>query len=365
MKMLDFSHGEKFELEVLHCFGKSVHHPSSNPRGSFFLLVTFRRYLFRLTEESVALALQSCLGGFAPGFHVTELSHNHFRFSVSCKSVGFLVYGLRRFIGSSFDIYFHLWSNGVPRWEQEKRLWEAEEEKKWTKILSKGQTKSAKKQAKKVRFAETLVQSSPKAKATPPVFDYAPIRFGSFQVCKNPLVLTQGSLVFGSLNNGMKRLQSPSVDLSARSNDIDASCSMIPVCSDSDNLTKSLSLNSRPSNSNSQFNEFVGGRLWFYSSCLAVDHRIKTCKSKVRCLSYFNYGHVSRWCLMKRQPAIYWRPKLRPSLTALGSEAEETFIQNSVPSPNVAVSSGTTSFFKAHGSPITLELPKEKTNPSL
>lgn len=117
MKMLDFSHGEKFELEVLHRFGKSVHHLSSNPRGSFFLLATFHHYLFRLTEESVALAPQSCLGGSAPGFHVTKLSHNHFRFSVSYKSVGFLVYGLRRFIGSSFDIYFHLWSKWVPHWE--------------------------------------------------------------------------------------------------------------------------------------------------------------------------------------------------------------------------------------------------------
>jgi hypothetical protein len=77
------------------------------------------------------------LGGHAPFFHVVEMSHNHFRFSVSCKAVGFFVYALRRVIEISFDVYFHLWSNGAPHWEREKRLWEAEEAKKWNTVLSK------------------------------------------------------------------------------------------------------------------------------------------------------------------------------------------------------------------------------------
>lgn len=75
---MDFSVGRKFELEVRHRFGVQVHHNSPSPRASFFLLATFQRFLFRLTEESVALALQSCLGGRASLFHVTEMSHNHF-----------------------------------------------------------------------------------------------------------------------------------------------------------------------------------------------------------------------------------------------------------------------------------------------
>lgn len=91
-------------------------------------MTTFRRFLFRLIKESVALILESCLGGHAPFFHVLEVSNNYFRFSVSCKSVGFMVYALRRVIGSSFDVYFHLWSNGAPHWEREKRLWEIESE---------------------------------------------------------------------------------------------------------------------------------------------------------------------------------------------------------------------------------------------
>jgi hypothetical protein len=69
----------------------------------------------------------------------------------------------------SFDIYFHLWSNGTPHWEKEKRDWEIEQEKEWTKVLSKAAKKeAAKKEAlknvqhkKRVHFAENLVQSPP------------------------------------------------------------------------------------------------------------------------------------------------------------------------------------------------------------
>jgi hypothetical protein len=107
VKRLDFSVGKDFKRQV-HCrFGTQVHHVSSSPRGSFLLLAMFRRSLFHLKEESVALVLQSYLGGSTHHFHVFEVSHNHFCFSVSCKAVGFFVYELRRVIGDCFDVYFH------------------------------------------------------------------------------------------------------------------------------------------------------------------------------------------------------------------------------------------------------------------
>ena len=163
LHLLDFEHGLRFEEELLESVGRRVHERDTSANNGFIMLVTFRRYLFQLNEESVALALQSCMGGSVWDFHVRFLSHNHFRFTVSCKSVGLAVYKLRRFIGRSFDAYFHLWSNSVPHWEREKRLWEIEEEKKLIKVISKREHKVQKKSLKKVRFADKLVQSPPKA----------------------------------------------------------------------------------------------------------------------------------------------------------------------------------------------------------
>lgn len=43
---LDFILGLEFEDEVRRRFKSSVHHPHPTPDGSFFLLATFRRFLF-------------------------------------------------------------------------------------------------------------------------------------------------------------------------------------------------------------------------------------------------------------------------------------------------------------------------------
>jgi len=171
---MDFPIGKEFEIDIRRRFGSLVHHESPSSRGSFFLLATFRRFLFRLTEESVALVLQSCLGGHAPFFHVVEVSRNHFRFSVSCKAVGFAIYALHRVIGSSFDVYFHLWSNGAPHWEREKRLWEEEEAKKWYDVLRMSQKRAEKAKAKvsvkkSVRFSSKLISDSPRRIGSPTV----------------------------------------------------------------------------------------------------------------------------------------------------------------------------------------------------
>jgi hypothetical protein len=37
----------------------------------------------------------------------------HFRFAVASKAVGFAVFDLKRVITPHFDVYFHLWRDGV------------------------------------------------------------------------------------------------------------------------------------------------------------------------------------------------------------------------------------------------------------
>jgi hypothetical protein len=100
--------------------------------------------------------------------------------------VGFAIYKLRRFIWTSFDVYFHLWSSGAPHWEREKRIWEAEEAKKWEKVMSRNKkrlmsksSRSPRKHTKKVHFADKLILDSPVFKSIPYVKPSI-IKFGSF-----------------------------------------------------------------------------------------------------------------------------------------------------------------------------------------
>jgi hypothetical protein len=59
---LDCSSGKALQLYVLKRFDSSVHHVSSSPLGPFLLFAVFHRFTFRLSAESVSLALHSVFG---------------------------------------------------------------------------------------------------------------------------------------------------------------------------------------------------------------------------------------------------------------------------------------------------------------
>ena len=268
---LDFEPGRKFQEEICRFFGKSVHHPSSSPSGSFFLLVNFRRYTFRLTEDSVSQVLQACLGGSAACFHVTFLSDRHFRFSISCKAVGFRIYNLRHVIGSCFDVYFHLWSNGAPNWEREKFLWELEQEKEWTFVQRSRppRNRRANVLGKRVRFADKLVHDSPVLKHQP---KQEFIRFGDFSV---PIPVSD---VFASLKK----------DLNIQMSDPSSTpCSSSPT----------------------QDSNFQKSNTTMCAKCLSPGHWARNCKFSWHCRTCFRYGHRARWCLTKTKPRLFWAPK--------------------------------------------------------
>lgn len=128
------------------------------------MLVFFRRYLFRLTEDSVAMALHCCLGGSPAGFHVSFENDRHYHFSVANKHVGFLIRNLKRITTVHFDVYFHLWRDGGADWMKERSRWEREEERSWTTTACRNKQRNS---HKRVSFSRKLVQDSPVPKSRP------------------------------------------------------------------------------------------------------------------------------------------------------------------------------------------------------
>lgn len=78
---LNLRPGRVVESEVLRQFGSSVCvHPSFSSKG-FFLVASFGRCKYRLTEVSLAKILQATIGGHASLFHVLFLSDS---FQIQC-----------------------------------------------------------------------------------------------------------------------------------------------------------------------------------------------------------------------------------------------------------------------------------------
>ncbi|XP_073360204.1 uncharacterized protein [Aegilops tauschii subsp. strangulata] len=126
---LDFSKGRVFADEIYNASGFTVH-PMEN-LGSFTLVVSFSRHDFRLSEDSVAAAFESALGGSAIDFLVSAIGDKVFSFNVSCKDVGFYIVDTRSYSCPQFKCYFHLWGNGGPNWVREFKIWKKECDAEW------------------------------------------------------------------------------------------------------------------------------------------------------------------------------------------------------------------------------------------
>ena len=133
----DFSVGKRFEANVFRKFASSVHHPSSSLKGSFFLVAILCRYLFRLTEESVSMALHCCLRGTLASFHVTYLQDRHSCFSVVSKVWVFWFELSKESPQIILMFIFHLWRDGGEDWVKERKKWELEEEASWSPVIGK------------------------------------------------------------------------------------------------------------------------------------------------------------------------------------------------------------------------------------
>ena len=90
-------------------FGSIVHFSPHGMAKEFFLVVAFSSASFPLSEESVGLALQCCIGGSSVGFWVKHLAGRHFCFSVASNKVGHFIYGLKDRIWPDFIYHFNLY----------------------------------------------------------------------------------------------------------------------------------------------------------------------------------------------------------------------------------------------------------------
>ena len=90
----DFKPGLSIADQVRRRFGSTVHFLPSLGTKEFFLVVHFSSASFPLSEESVGIALQCCIGGFPSGLNVKSIGERSFRFSLASNKVGHFIYHL-------------------------------------------------------------------------------------------------------------------------------------------------------------------------------------------------------------------------------------------------------------------------------
>ncbi|TVU24840.1 hypothetical protein EJB05_27300, partial [Eragrostis curvula] len=330
-------------------FGSSVHHASSNPRGAFHLLAVFHRFTFRLTKDSVSLALHCCLGGTPAGFHVKYLQDRHFQFSVASKHVGLLVRSLKRITTDHFDVYFHHWRDGGDNWDQQKKKWEGEEDNSWTLVKSRKQ-RNKDKAKKRVSFSRKLVQDSPPLKSKPQELQsvikigqfYCPLQNGNHWILGSYSSLASTDSIRAELAPiGSSAV--PSVlgvhGYSQTGQQVNQKEIQIPVSRVFQNLKSNLCIDNlvgqpgynaehahmlvkAPIRGN-RVSHCINSNFLFCTNCLGRGHSVRDCKEKIRCLFCFDYGHRAKHCFKRRRNTLCkWarKPNQQPVSSNAGIE---------------------------------------------
>jgi hypothetical protein len=291
--------GQDFEHQVFRKFRSPVHHPSSSPRGAFHLLAVFRRFTFRLSEDSVSLALHSVLGGAPAGFHVACIRDWHFRFSVASRHVGFMIRDLSRVTTDQFDVYFHLWRDGGMDWFREWNKWQQEEDASSHRV-ERHKCKSF--TVKHVSFVPKLVQDSPKTKFVPSELNSC-VKLGKFSCNINSSVFPKPNAAQAGPNSNSNS-NSASIAASLVFGRLKRQLGM-PT------LLEGVDTHDGCSSSSTQPGVLV--KTPSCPRCLGPGHLVRDCPSPVRCWHCFNYGHVKKSCLRWRMSTkSKWTVKKNP-----------------------------------------------------
>nr|TKW30157.1 hypothetical protein SEVIR_2G016600v2 [Setaria viridis] len=108
---VDLRPGLSFSNKVRSLLGARVSARSSSASSCFWLLASFSRSKIKLSESNVAFLLQSVLGGSSDLFQVSEVDAWIFKFCVSCKEVGLLIYQMGSSQCDFFKVDFNLFND--------------------------------------------------------------------------------------------------------------------------------------------------------------------------------------------------------------------------------------------------------------
>jgi hypothetical protein len=319
---LDFSHGITFSSNVRKRFGSTVH-----PLGSsdhFYMVVSFGRAKFKLSEDSVGIALEASIGGLCDDLMVTQLSGRVFRFSVNAKSMGFMVHDLRSFSCAQFKCYFHLWGYGGPNWSKEFSLWQKECDNDWV-LISPGKKRA------------TQAMNALKKKPPRPIFKHAQ----SSELAKKKLVFAEnisysacsgysapGVILPKGIETSSTSLTFGTIDFSTRpSNAQEPEVPSASITTNSQNLHDISIVGDE--NFENLINDMVF-KVYECDHCLGFGHNKESCSNEIRCRACFFYGHKEKNCLNKKGKSLVWRPKATRQKKTLNPKG---------PIPNLVVSS--------------------------
>uniref|UniRef100_A0ACD6AKF3 Uncharacterized protein n=1 Tax=Avena sativa TaxID=4498 RepID=A0ACD6AKF3_AVESA len=306
---LDLSSGLAFKNEVKRKFRSTVH-----PLGKahhFLMVVSFGRSKFKPDDKSVALALESCIGGVAQDLSVLKLADRVFRFSVSSKYVGFLVYGLQQYSCRDFKCFFHLWSNGGPLWNKKFNAWQKECNEEWTLISpNKKRTDCALRALKKKpgRSCFRKVYSGSKK------LSFA--AFEKYDACEGyecPISKDQADVYLEAgydcpqLRRRAGAILPPSVSVVTQN-------IQFGTFSEETQPSHGKDSNSKVQNEEDpDFGKIIDDmvyRVFKCRKCLSMGHVTNQCSNQIRCRACFHYGHIKKECLkLKSQARKRWIPK--------------------------------------------------------
>lgn len=291
----DFSPGVDFASRVWSRFRSPVNSPRS-PSSAFRLVVCFSHFSFRLSVDSVAIALNCCLGGNPNEFRIRHLQNSCYSFWVTDRKVGLWIYSLKPFQNNFFKLHFHLWRNGGPDWYREYTQWVLEEDNSWTKVVRKSKPISNGVIRPGISFAHVVSQPSRSRAAVPikKVFDTIK---DSISDPKHPAILPVRKSVFDIL------------DFSRHKIDHDSGRNLHPDSSPKAGSSGSLKCSN-----------------W------ATGHSRPNFRSRVRCNACFVYGHKARFCLAQSKTKACTKWVVKESTRNIGTKQVTSIVSSPAPS---------------------------------